>query len=204
MKARASDASDPLELLIVRDMWLTGFDSPPMHTMYVDKPMRSAGLMQAITRVNRTFKDKPSGLIVDYIGIAENLKDAPATYTDRDKQDRAIGERARRRHPRDADRALSDLLHDIDWVTILSTGDAKAFVYPVTATVDHLLQSEPGGDEIGEGGSAPRRALARPRRIRRGHSSAISSRSTCWNRLAKMTISANDGIKPSVSFAPES
>jgi type I restriction enzyme R subunit len=147
MKARASDADDPLEMVIVRDMWLTGFDSPPMHTMYVDKPMRSAGLMQAITRVNRTFKDKPSGLIVDYIGIAENLKDALATYTDRDKQDRAIGEDVRQAAIPEllAEHAVvSDLLHDIDWVTILGSGDTKAFVYAVTATVDHLLESERG------------------------------------------------------------
>lgn len=158
MKARASDPNDPLELVIVRDMWLTGFDSPPMHTMYVDKPMRSAGLMQAITRVNRTFKDKPSGLIVDYIGIAENLKEALATYTDRDKQDRAIGEDVRQAAIPEmlSEHAIvSDLLHDIDWVTILGSGDAKAFVYAVTATVDHLLESERGagesGDDVSEG-----------------------------------------------------
>ncbi|MDR1078755.1 MAG: type I restriction endonuclease subunit R, partial [Propionibacteriaceae bacterium] len=95
MKLRACDPDDPLELVIVRDLWLTGFDSPPMHTMYVDKPMRSAGLMQAISRVNRTFRDKPSGLVVDYIGIAENLRQALVTYTDRDKQGRAIGEDVR-------------------------------------------------------------------------------------------------------------
>ena len=137
MKSRASDPNDPLELVIVRDVWLTGFDSPPMHTMYVDKPMRSAGLMQAITRVNRTFKDKPSGLIVDYIGIAENLKEALATYTDRDKQDRAIGEDVRQAaipEMLSEHAILSDLLHDIDWVTILGSGDAKAFVYAVTAS----------------------------------------------------------------------
>jgi type I restriction enzyme R subunit len=158
MKARASDPNDPLELVIVRDMWLTGFDSPPMHTMYVDKPMRSAGLMQAITRVNRTFKDKPSGLIVDYIGIAENLKEALATYTDRDKQDRAIGEDVRQAAIPEmlSEHAIvNDLLHDIDWVTILGSGDAKAFVYAVTATVDHLLESERGsgesGDDVSEG-----------------------------------------------------
>jgi type I restriction enzyme R subunit len=153
MKARASDPNDRLELVIVRDMWLTGFDSPPMHTMYVDKPMRSAGLMQAITRVNRTFKDKPSGLIVDYIGIAENLKEALATYTDRDKQDRAIGEDVRQAAIPEmlSEHAIvSDLLHDIDWVTILGSGDAKAFVYAVTATVDHLLESERGAEESGD------------------------------------------------------
>lgn len=71
---RAKDPDDALKLVIVRDMWLTGFDAPSMHTMYIDKPMRGHGLMQAIARVNRVFRDKPAGLIVDYIGIAQNLK----------------------------------------------------------------------------------------------------------------------------------
>lgn len=78
---RLKDPSDPLKLVIVRDMWLTGFDVPCLHTMYVDKPMRGHNLMQAIARVNRVFKDKPGGLIVDYIGIASDLKTALATYT---------------------------------------------------------------------------------------------------------------------------
>ncbi len=78
---RFKDARDPLKLVIVRDMWLTGFDAPSMHTMYVDKPMRGHGLMQAIARVNRVFKDKPGGLIVDYLGIADELKNALAAYT---------------------------------------------------------------------------------------------------------------------------
>jgi len=84
---RAKDAKDPLRLVIVRDMWLTGFDAPCMHTMYVDKPMKGHGLMQAIARVNRVFKDKPAGLVVDYIGIAQNLKSALGQYSggDRDK-----------------------------------------------------------------------------------------------------------------------
>jgi type I restriction enzyme, R subunit len=67
---------DPLKLVIVRDMWLTGFDAPAMHTMYIDKPMRGHGLMQAIARVNPVFRDKPAGLVVDYIGIAQNLRNA--------------------------------------------------------------------------------------------------------------------------------
>ncbi len=66
--------ADPLKIVIVRDMWLTGFDAPCLHTMYVDKPMRGHGLMQAIARVNRVFKDKPGGLIVDYLGLAHELK----------------------------------------------------------------------------------------------------------------------------------
>jgi len=79
---RFKDPSDPLQLVIVRDMWLTGFDAPCLHTMYVDKPMRGHNLMQAIARVNRVYKDKPGGLIVDYIGIASDLKQALATYTE--------------------------------------------------------------------------------------------------------------------------
>ncbi|MCL5043645.1 MAG: type I restriction endonuclease subunit R [Gammaproteobacteria bacterium] len=79
---RFKDMNDPLKLVIVRDMWLTGFDAPCCHTMYVDKPMKGHNLMQAIARVNRVFKDKPGGLVVDYIGIANELKQALKTYTD--------------------------------------------------------------------------------------------------------------------------
>lgn len=78
---RFKDPTDPLKMVIVRDMWLTGFDCPCMHTLYVDKPMRGHGLMQAIARVNRVFHNKPGGLVVDYIGIADQLKKALATYT---------------------------------------------------------------------------------------------------------------------------
>ena len=78
---RFRNADDPLYMVLVRDMWLTGFDAPSLHTMYVDKPMRGHGLMQAITRVNRVFKDKPGGLVVDYIGLAHDLKRALSTYT---------------------------------------------------------------------------------------------------------------------------
>ena len=77
---RFRDAGDPLQIVLVRDMWLTGFDAPSLHTMYVDKPMRGHGLMQAIARVNRVFKDKPGGLVVDYLGLAHELKRALATY----------------------------------------------------------------------------------------------------------------------------
>ena len=79
---RFRDAADPLRMVLVRDMWLTGFDAPSLHSMYVDKPMRGHGLMQAIARVNRVFKDKPGGLVVDYLGLAHELKRALATYTE--------------------------------------------------------------------------------------------------------------------------
>jgi len=89
---RAKDPNDPLRLVLVRDMWLTGFDAPAMHTMYVDKPMRGHGLMQAIARVNRVFRDKQGGLIVDYIGIASNLRQAIGDYTKDDQENTGIDE----------------------------------------------------------------------------------------------------------------
>lgn len=89
---RIKDPADPLKLVIVRDMWLTGFDAPCLHTLYLDKPMRGHGLMQAIARVNRVFRDKPAGLIVDYIGIAQNLKAALAQYSPRDREQTGIDE----------------------------------------------------------------------------------------------------------------
>src|SRR5689334_1582619 len=82
LATRFKEPQDPFKVVIVRDMWLTGFDAPCLHTMYVDKPMRGHGLMQAIARVNRVFKDKPGGLVVDYLGLADQLKRALATYTE--------------------------------------------------------------------------------------------------------------------------
>jgi type I restriction enzyme R subunit len=84
------DVNDPLKIVIVRDMWLTGFDVPSMDTMYIDKPMRGHSLMQAIARVNRVFRDKEGGLIVDYLGIAEFLKRALSQYTETDRDTAGI------------------------------------------------------------------------------------------------------------------
>jgi len=107
LERRFKDPDDALKLVIVRDMWLTGFDAPCAHTMYVDKPMRSANLMQAIARVNRVFKDKPGGLVVDYIGIANELKNALKTYTD---------SKGRGRPANFSEEALSVLLEKLDVV----------------------------------------------------------------------------------------
>jgi type I restriction enzyme, R subunit len=90
---RLKDPEDSLQLAIVRDMWLTGFDAPDLHTMYVDKPMKGHGLMQAIARVNRVFRDKPAGLVVDYIGIGQRLKEALRDYSVQDRQQAGISER---------------------------------------------------------------------------------------------------------------
>jgi type I restriction enzyme R subunit len=90
LKARAKDIQDPLEIVIVRDMWLTGFDAPSLHTMYVDKTMQGAGLMQAIARVNRTFRDKPGGLVVDYIGVFASLQAALVEYSPNDRDQAGV------------------------------------------------------------------------------------------------------------------
>lgn len=147
LKSRAKDPDDELELVIVRDMWLTGFDSPAMHTMYVDKPMRGANLMQAIARVNRTFKDKPAGLVVDYLGIAEDLKAALVDYTSRDQDNQELGQDIRAKalpamittHD-----VVCSILHGYDWRSHLDAGGPKAFLDTLTGAVEYLLSQHPG------------------------------------------------------------
>ena len=116
---RFKNADDPLKLVIVRDMWLTGFDAPSLHTMYVDKPMRGHGLMQAIARVNRVFKDKPGGLVVDYLGLAHELKAALATYTESGGTGRTALDQDEAVAKRDIDITLSaeakDYIAEIGW-----------------------------------------------------------------------------------------
>ena len=116
---RARDASDPLKLVIVRDMWLTGFDAPCMHTMYVDKPMRGHGLMQAIARVNRVFRDKPAGLIVDYIGIAQNLKSALQQYSKNDQENTGIDEKQVIAVMMEKYEIVRDMYHGFDYASAL-------------------------------------------------------------------------------------
>lgn len=118
LENRMKDVNDELQLVIVRDMWLTGFDVPSMHTMYIDKPMQGHNLMQAIARVNRVFKDKPGGLIVDYVGIAESLKEALKAYTDSDKEQTGV----------DTDKALEIMLMKYDIIQdMLYNHDYSAF-----------------------------------------------------------------------------
>ena len=147
LKNRAKDPSDELELVIVRDMWLTGFDSPSMHTMYVDKPMKGANLMQAIARVNRTFKDKPAGLVVDYLGIAEDLKVALADYTVRDQANQEMGQDiAAQAIPgmQSKHEVVANILHGFDWRQKLAQKGPRAFLDALTGAVEYLLSKHPG------------------------------------------------------------
>ena len=147
LKNRAKDPSDELELVIVRDMWLTGFDSPSMHTMYVDKPMKGANLMQAIARVNRTFRDKPAGLVVDYLGIAEDLKLALADYTVRDQTNQEMGQDiAAKAIPgmQAKHDVVVNIMNGFKWREKLAEAGPRAFLDALTGAVEYLLSKHPG------------------------------------------------------------
>lgn len=141
---RMKDPHDELELVIVRDMWLTGFDAPSMHTLYIDKPMKGHNLMQAIARVNRVYKDKPGGLIVDYLGIASDLKKALAFYSDAGgKGDPAVAQ----------EQAVALMLEKIEVISAMYHGfpyedyfdaDTSKKLSMILAAEDHILGLENG------------------------------------------------------------
>ena len=141
---RFRDPGDPMRVVLVRDMWLTGFDAPSLHTMYVDKPMRGHGLMQAIARVNRVFKDKPGGLVVDYLGLAQDLKKALATYTESGgkgqtalDQDEAVAVMLEKYE------VCCALFHGFDW-TKWTTGTPQDRLNLLPAAQEHVLAQEDG------------------------------------------------------------
>ena len=143
---RFRDPGDPLRVVLVRDMWLTGFDAPSLHTMYVDKPMRGHGLMQAIARVNRVFEDKPGGLVVDYLGLAQDLKRALATYTESGgtgstaiDQDEAVALMLEKHD------VCCKLFHDFDW-SKWTTGTPQERLTLLPAAQEHVLAQEDGKD----------------------------------------------------------
>lgn len=138
---RARDPKDPLKLVIVCDMWLTGFDAPCMHTMYVDKPMRGHGLMQAIARVNRVFRDKPAGLVVDYIGIAQNLKSALAQYSRRDQEQTGIDEAEAIAVMLEKYEIVRDMFHGFDYHSALS-GTPQARLIMMAAAIEWILDRQ--------------------------------------------------------------
>jgi type I restriction enzyme R subunit len=144
---RFKDSTDPFRIVIVRDMWLTGFDAPCLHTMYADKPMQGHGLMQAIARVNRVFRDKPGGLVVDYLGLADQLKRALATYTESGGQGNPTFDTAQaiavmlEKHG-----IASDMMHGFEWGkwTKWTTGKPAERLALIPAGQEHILEQEDG------------------------------------------------------------
>ena len=141
---RFRDPDDQLKVVLVRDMWLTGFDAPSLHTMYVDKPMRGHGLMQAIARVNRVFKDKPGGLVVDYLGLAQDLKRALATYTESGGTGRtALNQEEAVAVMLEKHEVCCALFHGFDW-TKWTTGTPQVRLSLLLAAQEHVLAQEDG------------------------------------------------------------
>ncbi len=141
---RFRNPSDPFQMVLVRDMWLTGFDAPSLHTMYLDKPMRGHGLMQAIARVNRVFRDKPGGLVVDYLGVAHELKRALATYTESGgtgttalDQSQAVAVMLEKYE------ICCGILHGFDWSKWTSAGAGERLSL-LPAALEHILEQEDG------------------------------------------------------------
>jgi len=132
-------ARSPFKLVIVRDMWLTGFDVPSLHTMYIDKPMRGHGLMQAIARVNRVFKDKPGGLVVDYLGIAHELKAALAEYSERDRKAAGIDQDVAVAKLLEKLEVLRDIFAKYDYTKFFK-GTAGERLAAVSGGMDYVLQ----------------------------------------------------------------
>jgi type I restriction enzyme R subunit len=145
---RFRDPNDPFKVVIVRDMWLTGFDAPSLHTMYVDKPMRGHGLMQAIARVNRVFHDKPGGLVVDYLGLAAELKQALATYTESGGTGKtAIDQEEAVAVMLEKHEVCCGLFHGFDWSRWIS-GTAEQRLGLLPPAQEHILAQENGKDRL--------------------------------------------------------
>jgi type I restriction enzyme R subunit len=145
---RFRNPKDPFKIVIVRDMWLTGFDCPSLHTMYVDKPMRAHGLMQAIARVNRVFRDKPGGLVVDYLGLAHELKQALATYTESGGTGKtAIDQAEAVAVMKEKYEVCCDLFHGFDW-SKWKTGSPEERLSLLPAAQEHILAQENGKERL--------------------------------------------------------
>ncbi|HQT29625.1 MAG TPA: type I restriction endonuclease subunit R [Thiobacillus sp.] len=141
---RFKDAKDPFKIVIVRDMWLTGFDAPCLHTMYADKPMQGHGLMQAIARVNRVFRDKPGGLVVDYLGLADQLKQALVTYTESGGQGNPTFDTAQAIAVMLEKHGIAcDMMHGFNWDKWI-TGKPTERLALIPAGQEHILEQDDG------------------------------------------------------------
>ena len=139
---------DPLKIVLVRDMWLTGFDAPCLHTMYVDKPMRGHGLMQAIARVNRVFRDKPGGLVVDYLGLADQLKHALLDYTESGGQgETAVDQAEAVAVMLEKYEVCCALFHGFDW-SAWTSGDPQLRLGLLPPAQEHILAQEDGKQRL--------------------------------------------------------
>ena len=190
---RFRDPGNSFCMVLVRDMWLTGFDAPSLHTMYVDKPMRGHGLMQAIARVNRVFQDKPGGLVVDYLGLAHELKRALATYTESGGTGRTSLDQAEAVAVMlEKYEVCRGLFHGFDWSGWI-TGTPAERLGLLPAAQEHVLAQENGKDRCMQAVLELSQAFALwPCLMRRRYASATTWRSFrpsawCWPSGRRLT-----------------
>jgi type I restriction enzyme, R subunit len=153
IKNRLKEIDDPLELVIVKDMMLTGFDSPPLHTLYLDRPLKGALLMQTLARVNRTFRGKQDGLLVAYAPLADNLREALAEYTVSDQTSKCVGKSTDEAAAVGVQlvEALRSLLSGFAWQKIMATTDPARGRKAVGGAVEYLRSPHTPGNQVGEG-----------------------------------------------------
>ncbi len=149
IEKRFKDPGDPLKMVIIRDMWLTGFDVPCAHTLYVDKPMQGHGLLQAIARVNRRYKDKPNGLVVDYLGLAEQLRKAISHYGGGEGERPGVPVELALTVLQEKFGIVRDMLHGFDYSGFSST-KATDRLSALSGGVDHVCGLEPGDPDAGK------------------------------------------------------
>ena len=156
---RMKDPSDPMKIAIVRDMWLTGFDAPSLHTMYLDKPMKGHTLMQAIARVNRVFKDKQGGLVVDYIGVAYDLKKALSEYTEYDKKETGIAQEIAVAKMQEKYEVIKAFFHGFNYKKFFTATSNEKMSIMIEA-MEHILKQEKGKERYLEQDGLLTRAFA--------------------------------------------
>lgn len=213
LRRRYKDTSDPLKLVIVRDMWLTGFDAPCMHTLYVDKPMKGHGLMQAIARVNRVFSGKPSGLVVDYIGLAAELKNALAHYSKSDQAQTGINEREAVSALLTAMDVAEGFFHGLDYHPALRASNS-ARIDMLARAIDHVLErcrsdADEGQKEFGKRFHDAAAALAQAFKLAAGspeatkHADEVAFVLAVRAALRKMDVGGGASARRDRDFAIE-
>ena len=186
LRTRYRDPGDPFKLVIVRDMWLTGFDAPCMHTLYTDKPMKGHGLMQAITRINRVFGAKPSGLVVDYIGLAADLKAALNHYSNADRQQTGIDQGEAVHALLTQLDIMRAMFHGVDYMSAVQ-GTPQDRIRMLPVAIEHALNLKVDGE-------APKDRTESKKRFMKSVAGLVKA-----FRIASGTVEAED-VKDEVGF----
>lgn len=192
VKSRLRDVDDELELVIVKDMMLTGFDAPPLHTLYLDRPLKGALLMQTLARVNRTFRGKADGLLVAFAPLVDNLAKALAEYTVRDQHEKPVGKRTEEAVTLTLELIdrLRELLDGYDWKAVMNAGGAKAYLNAASGATNHLRAPGPANDPA----LGPETLAARYRRL----SSQLARAWALTSRAPEV-----EALRPEIAFYEE-